>query len=148
MVLASLTNCYLWMWRFVDLNRYDYPYFVYKDDATALGWLGEHTPSDAIILSSYEVGRYVPGMTGRRAFLAHWAQTVGFYDKRDRVSRFFDPRTGDTERLSTLRTFGVDYIIHGPAERALGEYDPSQSSLFSVAFSLPRVTIYRVRDGQ
>lgn len=146
--LVSLTNCYLWMWRFVDLNRYDYPYFLYKDDAIALEWLEDHTPSDAIVLSSYEVGRYVPGMAGRRAFLAHWAQTVGFYDKRDRVSRFFDARTGDTERLSTLRTFGVDYIFHGPAERALGEYDPSQSSLFSVAFSLPRVTIYRVRDNQ
>jgi len=142
--LISLTNGYLWMWRFLDLNRHNYPYFLHKDDAVALEWLEEHTSPDAIVLSSYEVGRYVPGLTGRRAFLAHWAQTVGFYDKRDRVARFFDAQTDDMERLATLQAFGVDYVFHGPAERALGQYDPSESPLFSIAFPSPQVTIYHV----
>jgi hypothetical protein len=146
--LISLTNGYLWMWRFVDLGRHSYPYFLHKDDAIALEWLGKHTPPDTIVLSSYEIGRYVPGLTGRRAFLAHWAQTVGFYDKRDRVSRFFDAQTDDAERLATLQAFGVDYVFHGPAERALGEYDPSRSPLFSVALSRPEVTVYQVNTDQ
>lgn len=144
LVLILLTNGYLWAWRFLDLSRHNYPYFLHTDEVAALEWLEEHTPSHAIVLSSYDVGRYVPGLSGRRAFLAHWAQTVNFYDKRNRVARFFDAQVDDTERLATLQVFGVDYVFHGPAERALGQYDPSTFSPLNVAFSSPQVTIYHV----
>jgi hypothetical protein len=143
-VVILLTNLYLWIWRFVDLNRYDYPYYLYHDEITAMEWLAEHSPPDAIILSSLDTGQYVPALSGRCAFLAHWAQTLNFYDKRERVERFFDARVDDADRLETLQTFGVDYVLHGPAERALGQYNSGESSLFSEAFSNPQVTIYRV----
>jgi uncharacterized membrane protein len=143
-VLILLTNLYLWMWRFVDLNRYDYPYYLYRDEMAAMEWLADHSPLEAIVLSSYDTGRYVPALSGRRAFLAHWAQTLNFYDKRTRVERFFDAGVDDAERLETLQTFGVDYVLCGPAEQALGQYNPGDSPLFSATFSSPRVTIYRV----
>jgi len=148
LVLISLTNVYLWMWRFLDLNRHNYPYFLYGDEVAALEWLEEHTPSNAIVLSAYDTGRYVPGISGRSAFLAHWAQTVNFFDKRDRVTRFFDAQVDDQKRLETLRTFGVDYVLYGPAERALGQYNPGDSPLFSAAFSSPQVTIFRVNTEE
>lgn len=138
------TNVYLWAWRLVDLNRRDYPYYLYQDEVEAMEWIGEHTPPGAVVLGSLDTGQYVPALTGRRAFLAHWAQTVGFYDKRERVARFFDAQADDATRLATLQAFEVDYVFHGPAERALGGYDPAQSSLFSVAFSNDRVTVYQV----
>jgi hypothetical protein len=148
LALISLTNVYLWSWRFLDLGRHDYPYFLHRDEMAALEWLEEHTPSDAIVLSSYDVGRYVPGLSGRPAFLAHWAQTVGFYDKQDRVARFFDARVDEAERLETLQTFDVGYVFYGPAEGALGAYDPSSCPQCSVAFSSPQVTVFRVNTDQ
>jgi uncharacterized membrane protein len=78
--------------------------------------------------------------------LAHWAQTVDFYDKQERVARFFDAAAPDEERAATLRAFGVDYVWHGPAERALGDYDPGSASWLELAFSAPEVDIYRVRE--
>jgi hypothetical protein len=148
MVLILLTNLYLWMWRFVDLNRYRYPYYLYRDEVAAMEWLADHSPPDAIVLSSYDTGRYMPALGERRAFLAHWAQTLNFYDKRERVERFFDARVGDAERLETLQIFGVDYVLYGPAERALGQYDPGDSPFFSAAFSNPQVKIYRVNTEE
>ncbi len=148
LVLISLTNVYLWMWRFLDLNRHNYPYFLHSDDVAALEWLEEHTPSSAVVLSAYDTGRYVPGLSGRTAFLAHWAQTVNFFDKRDRVTRFFDAQVDDEERLETVQTFGVDYVLYGPAERALGQYNPADSPLFSATFSSPQVTIYGVNTEE
>ena len=151
LVLNLPTNAYLWTWRLLELNDHDYPYFLHEDEFAGLEWLEANTSPEAIVLSSYDVGRYVPGISGRRAFLAHWAQTVHFYDKRDRVASFFDPHTDDEERLETLQTFGVDYVFFGPAERALGAYgalgayDPSESPMLSVASSSPLVTIYRVK---
>jgi uncharacterized membrane protein len=146
-VLAVLpTNIYLWAWRFVDLNRHDYPYYLYRDEVAAMEWLAERAPADAVVLSSLETGQYLPASGGQRAFLAHWAQTVRFYDKSSRVARFFDVQTEDMERLETLQAFGVDYVFYGPAERVLGEYDPSTSSLFELVFSSSRVKVYRVED--
>ena len=147
-VLAILpTNIYLWTWRFVDLNRHDYPYYLYRDEVAAMRWLAQHTSADAVVLSSLDAGQYLPALSGRRAFLAHWTQTVGFFDKQERVARFFDARVDDSERLATLRTFGVDYVFYGPAERALGEYNLPESPLFSVAFSSPQVTVFRVNGA-
>lgn len=144
LLLVIPTNLYLWAWRFVDLNRHDYPYYLYCDEVAAIEWLAEHAPSDAIVLSSLDTGQYVPALSGKRAFLAHWAQTVDFYGKQKQVARFFDAGVDDAERLETLRTFGVDYVLYGPAEQALGQYNPGDSPFFSATFSSPRVTIHRV----
>ncbi len=146
-VLAILpTNIYLWAWRFLDLARHDYPYYLHRNDVAALVWLRESTSPDDIVLSSLAIGQYVPALSGNTAFLAHWAQTVGFYDKQNRVARFFDAATPDEERAATVRTFSVDYVFHGPAEHALGDYDPATAPWLTRAFSLPKVDVYAVES--
>jgi len=148
-VLAVLpTNVYLWTWRFVDLARHDYPFYLYQDEVAALEWLRGHTRPDDVALASLTVGQYVPAVSGNTAFLAHWAQTVDFYDKAERVARFFDAAVPDTERVETLRTFGVDYVLYGPAERALGDYDPANASWLVLAFSAPQVDVYHVQGDR
>lgn len=144
-ILAVLpTNLYLWTWRFVDLRRHNYPYYLYKDEVAALDWLSANSDSEDIVLSSLTIGQYIPAFSGNTAFLAHWAQTLDFYDKGERVARFFDAEVDDAERLETIQSFGVDYVFYGPAEQALGEYDPVTSPLFNVVFSTPQVQVYRV----
>ncbi len=147
-LIASLTNLYLFAWRFVDLARHDYPYYLYHDEVAALKWLDKNTEPEDIVLSSLTVGQYIPFLSGNTAFLGHWASTVDFYGKRDRVSRFFEAATPEDERAKTLHTFGVDYVFQGPAERALGGYDPTSSPWMALAFSAPQVDVYRVRHDK
>jgi uncharacterized membrane protein len=148
-VVAVLpTNLYLWAWRFLDLARHDYPYYLHQDDVAALDWLREHTSPDNIVLSSLTVGQYVPAISGNTAFLAHWAQTVNFYDKQKRVARFFDDTTPDQERAETVHAFGVDYVFHGPAERTLGNYDPVTTPWLTLTFSTPQVGVYAVKSDE
>jgi len=147
LVLAVLpTNLYLWTWRFVDLARHDYPYYLSRDEVAALDWLREHTSPDDVVLSSITVGQYVPALSGNTAFLAHWAQTVDFYEKSERVERFFDPVVAEDERVETLRTLGVTYVFYGPAERAMGGYDPAESSSLVEVYTSPEVKLYAVRE--
>jgi hypothetical protein len=139
------TNLYLLAWRFVDLARHDYPYYLYRDDVAALDWLRQNASPDDVVLSSLTVGQYLPAISGSKAFLAHWAQTVSFFDKRDRVARFFDAATSAEERVETLQTFGADYVFHGPAERNLGDYNPAATPWLTRAFSSSQVNVYSVR---
>ncbi len=137
-------NGYIFLWRFLDLHRYNYPYFLHQAEYDAMRWLDENAPQDAIVLSAYEPGRYIPGISGRSAFLSHWAQTVDFYAKRDFVRDFFQPETPDTRRREVLAQFGVDFVLYGPAERALGAYDPAQSPWTYPVFEQDGVWVYGV----
>jgi len=144
-LLFAFTNIYLILWRFVDLNRYNYPYFLYKDEVSAMHWLEENTPPDSIILSSYATGRYIPGISGQIAFLSHWAQTVDFFQKRNLVDQFFSANATEEERNQILSNYSIDYIIYGPAEQQLGDFDPSTDNSIKLIFSLtPQVLIYKV----
>lgn len=145
-LIAVPTNVYIFLWRFVDLARHDYPYYLYRDEVAALNWLKKNTDPEDVVLSSYTVGHYIPAISGNKAFLAHWAQTVDFYDKRGRVSHFFNPSILDDERVETLSKFGVDYVYHGPGERKIGSYNPKTAPWLALVFSLPLVDIYRIKD--
>jgi len=72
--------------------------------------------------------------------------TLDFNRKRAMVDAFFDPRATDAEREALIREYGVRYVLYGPTERALGEYDPGKSSLFAEVFSSPRVKLYAVQE--
>ncbi|MBI1878322.1 MAG: hypothetical protein HYR94_08875 [Chloroflexi bacterium] len=145
---VMLTNIYLWLWRFVDLARYDYPYYLHKDEIMALEWLEANTEADSVILSSLTLGQFIPAFTNRPAFLAHWAQTVDFFGKSKMVEEFFAADSTDTQRQQTLEQYSVDYIIQGPVERSLGSYDLQTAPFLEQVYTSPEVEIYRVQREQ
>ncbi len=138
------TNLYLFSWRFVELARHTYPFYLEKDYVRALDWLAANTRPEQIVLSSLTVGQYIPAVSSNTAFLAHWANTVNFYDKEERVSQFFDAAAPDAQRIQTVSTFQVDYIVAGPAERELGSYAPGHAGWLKPVFETPSVTVYQV----
>jgi hypothetical protein len=139
---SALTNVYLFGWRFFDLSRYDYPYFLYQDEIAALRWLEENAGGDAVVLSSLAVGQYIPAETGAHAFLAHWAQTVDYYGKEAAVARFFASDAPEPVRAQIITDFGVDYIFHGPAERTVGSVELDDNPNYDRVFASGDVAIY------
>jgi hypothetical protein len=100
---------------------------------------------DDVVLASLDIGQFVPALTGARSFLGHWAQTLDFYGKTDQVRGFFNGATSDADREALLRDFGVDYVIYGPQEAALGNYDPASASFLDEVFADDSVRVYAVR---
>ncbi|MCS6939257.1 MAG: hypothetical protein NZM94_08300, partial [Roseiflexus sp.] len=138
------TNLYLYAWRFVDLSRYTYPYYLSRAELKAMIWLATQAPPDSVVLSSLTLGQYVPALTGQRAFLAHWAQTVDYYGKEQKVLEFFDTATSEARRRAILEEYGVNYVIVGPAERALSAYEPVPSTWQVPMHTSGGVTVYQV----
>ncbi len=145
-LLAILpTNVYLWSWRFVDLQRHDYPYYLYQDDLTALKWIEKNASPDDVVLSSLTIGQYLPAMTGTHAYLAHWAETLDFFGKSANVTQFYSSGTSDLEREQILRAGNVKYVFYGPAERALGSASPDSMPYLKKVFSQGRDAVYLVQ---
>ncbi|MBI5302400.1 MAG: hypothetical protein HY868_09695 [Chloroflexi bacterium] len=144
-VFVAPTSFYFIGQRVLDLSRHQLPYFLTRDQMDALDWLNQNASPDSIVLSSYEVGHWIPGMTGTRAYLAHWAMTLRFFDKRAKVEQFFDPTTTDLVRRDTLDQFGVRYVLWSDAERALGAWNPDRAIFLEPVWVSPRAVIYRVK---
>jgi hypothetical protein len=147
LVTVSLTNLYLLSWRVLDLSRHRYPFYLHNDDVSAMTWLERNTPPDEVVLSSFMIGHYLPGLTGDRSFLGNAVMTMDFYRKREMVKTFFNSRTTDKQRLAILHGHNVRYVFFGPAERVLGDYDPVESPLFKRVFFSKDTYIYAMVSG-
>jgi hypothetical protein len=144
LVLVVLpANLYLLSWRFIDLGRHDYPYYIHKDEHAALQWLEANSRPSEVVLSSLTIGQHIPGVSGNKALLAHWAQSLDFYEKRRLVSSFYSETASDSERIDILSRFQVQYVFHGSEERLSG-YRPGESTFLEKAFTSPVADIYRV----
>jgi uncharacterized membrane protein len=148
LLVASVlpTSLYLVSWRFTDLARHDYPYYLTRADVNGLEWLEVNSQPSDVVLSSLTIGQYVPYVAGDHAFLAHWAETLDYFHKRALVAQFFDPTFSDADRVGMLRKYNVRYVFYSQSERELGSYDLDRASYLRKVFSVPGATIYKVDD--
>jgi hypothetical protein len=102
-------------------NWWDYPR---RDVALAARRLRE-LPEEAVVLAAIETGGLIPGLSGRRTFVGHWAETVRSEEKIEELYRFFSAGAAGEERLAFLRRRGITHLFLGPAERRLGPFDPA-----------------------
>lgn len=139
------TNIYLWAWRFVDLARHDYPYYLSKEDLNALLWLENNIQAEDVVLSSITLGQYIPVMTGGHAFLAHWAQTLDYFEKERIVQTFFASTTSEAWRQEILHQYSVDYIYYGSVEQEIGSFVSEEKvDYLRPVLDGSEVTVYRV----
>lgn len=137
-----LTNLYLTSWRIVDLRRGDYPYYLSSSDVAVLEQLPEVVEPGDVVLSSPEVGVFVPVYSDARPFVAHWAQTLDFLDRRLAARWFYHSATSNSDRERMLLENDIDYVIAGPAEAQLSGVDQTPDlSLQSVMAG--KTTLYR-----
>lgn len=119
------------------------PIFHSASEVAALDWLDAHAPPDALVLSAYETGNTLPARADVRAFLGLGPETVDLPRKRALVAEFY--RSGQPD---VLWAYGVRYVIAGPRERALGNFDLDTAPFLERVYTQDDYTIYRVvADG-
>jgi len=98
--------------------------FLSANERDALAWLAEHGEG-AIILSAEQTGNHIPAFSNATPVLGHPIETLSVEQKRADVARFYTTDASPAERQATLAHYGVNYVWFGPAERALGSFDPA-----------------------
>lgn len=142
LLLVTGTNMYLFAWRFLDLRRHEAPYYLHRDESDALSWLAAHASSTDVVLAREDVGRFVPNYGRSRSFLAHWAMTNRYFERRDLVARFFDSAAADAAwRTDMLAENQVTYVIESGSAEVSVLRDSGRS--FELVFNRPDARIYR-----
>ena len=118
--------------------------FYRSEEVEAVDWLKDNTERTDTVLASYKIGRYIPARAGNRVFMGHIIETVEVEYKKQLAEVFFQDSTTDDFRRDLLTEYGIDYIFHGPAERQVGQFDPSTAPYLTSVYDEPSVAIYRV----
>lgn len=142
---ASLTNVYLYVWRFTELRHRDTPYFLHIDESNTLDWLSVHTTENDVLLAPESIGRFVPNMGHTRSYLAHWAMTNRYFERRDNVQRFFAADTDNGWREALLRREGVTMVLDTSFAQTSAASALDQAPWLELVRSTPTVRVYRVR---
>lgn len=143
-ILISPTSFY-WLYKInanvspdIEVDDYEVPYYLDKDELEALYWLNENTKSEDVVLSDYGIGNYIPRMSGNSVFLGHWAQTINFEQRKKDVEQFYSG--SDDFRKNILDNHNINYVYYGIEEKELGSFD---QDFMDLVFQNEKVTIYQ-----
>jgi len=89
----------------------------------AMRWLETETDRTDLVLAGYEIGNYLPRVSGNPVFIGYYQLTRENAAKRAVVNRVFSGETAAEERASLLAKHGIRYLFYGPRERRLGAYE-------------------------
>jgi hypothetical protein len=129
LVLVSFqatTPYYVWRNEWHRLRRVEYPSWLPAPLLRVFRHLAAAPGEEAVVVSSYETGNFIPHYTAKRCLVGHYALTIDAKAREADTLRFFTENPADDPwRREALAHWRARYVVLGPYERALGGFDPS-----------------------
>ena len=119
-LLSLPTNLIILLAAQSGIDSRDSKIFLTKGESRALSWIEANTDRDALILSSPEMGLFIPAYTGRRVIYGHPFETAYAQLEEEVVLGFYQGRAPEEDRTAFLQDREIDVLFYGPRERAIG----------------------------
>lgn len=145
--ISSLTNVYILSMDISAFSRGVFPCYLEKDSVDAFAWLNWNSSPSSVVLSSYEIGNFIPAYSRNKVYIGHWAQTKEFNEKGRLTLSFFNSSVSEDWRNRFLMENHINYVFYGPFERGIGNASLFSANLREV-YKNPSVTIYEVLNGK
>jgi hypothetical protein len=158
LVTYPSNGCFVWMtmrdavedgnaWRLHATN--EPPLYLPKDEVAAIRWLRANTSPEDRVLSSFQIGSYIPAWSGNRVLWGHWAETTDLSEAGRIAAGFFNSRIPMSIRELLLPASKCDYVYFGPYERGLANaheelFDPAKMPALKLVYHGGEVEIFRV----
>jgi len=124
----------------IDNGRGNDPYavnnYIYPKEHEALLWLKDNSEPGSIVISTYNIGNYIPSYMNQRVYLGHWAQTIDFEQKTIDIENYFKGINNITLQKPAYVWYGVDEKILNP------DFSLSNSEKI---FENSKVTLYKLK---
>lgn len=128
----------------VAASRPAQPLFRPADEVAVMQVLAKDAPPGSVTLAAFETGNVLPAWAPVRVVIGHGPESVSLAELKPRVAAFYDSATSDHERRALLDEFGVRYVFWGPAERALGDWDPAVADDLQLLTSQGGYQVYQL----
>ena len=144
--LAFPATLLLWLGGLSSTARPGLPLFRPADEVRAFEWLADNAEPGAVTLAAYPTGNALPAWAPLRVAAGLGPESVGLVDLLPQVSAFYSLGAEPAWRRERLREWGVQYVFWGPAERALGGWNPAQAAELEPVYRQGETTIFAVRN--
>jgi hypothetical protein len=145
-IVALMTPTYVLMLFWHIMAAATPPSMFFEDGSlvAAANWLNQNATYDDGVLASYPSSTILPSRAGVRVLLGHPSETVSVVDRRAEVAQFFQSATSDQWRRDLLNRFRLDYVLVGPSEKHLGDFDPTRATYLKEVFAANDTRVYQV----
>jgi hypothetical protein len=110
----------------------------------AYRWMGQHLPTDALVLAGPRAGNRIPAFAALRVIYGHPFETIHSDQALERVQMLLAWEGEAQEGLAQLHQLGVGYVFYGPEESTMGK--PSWLALLNPLFRREGVIVYEVPE--
>jgi hypothetical protein len=119
------------------------PAFRPQAEAEAFSRLAQLAEPSAVVLASFETGNILPAWAPVTVVAGHGPETAGLAELLPRIGSFYQPSATDDDRMALIVDERIDYVIHGPRERALGNWNPREWVCLELLASQGEYDIYK-----
>lgn len=118
-IISIITNLLLLAGGMNAASNRDHLLYLSKDEYNVLAWMSDHTPSHSVILSSPEMGGFIPAWSGRNVVYGHPYESVHAEDVKNQVELFFSGQMDLTQIDQFISDNQIEFIFFGPRELAI-----------------------------
>jgi hypothetical protein len=124
------------------------PAFLPAKEVQAFETLANLATSGPVVLAAYSTGNALPAWAPVRVVIGHGPESSNLADLQGKVRAFYTTSMPEKQRLELLHAMDVAYIIWGPNERALGDWDPARAAYLWLVIRESEYAVYEVLPGQ
>ncbi len=114
--------------------RHAPPVFLPQAEVAAFQALRAQAASGDGVLAAYATGNALPAWAPVRVIAGLGPESPHLEAQEAALRRFFSPDASDAWRRTFLRENGLRWVFWGPAERALGGWDPHQAGFLCLRY--------------
>ncbi len=120
------------------------PAFHPADEVAAFSWLAQNAQAGQAALSAFDTGNVLPAYAPLVSYIGHGPETVFLAAKQPRVAAFFQSATPEADRRALLADGRIAYVVVGPHEHALGDFNPAAAPYLRLRFEAGVYSVYEV----
>jgi hypothetical protein len=122
------------------------PAFRPGSEVAMFEYLRNHSVKNQVVISSYETANALPAWAPLRVILGHGPESVQHDLLGQRVHAFFTDSGSEDERKALIHENDINYVIWGPAERKVGDWDPRQVAYLELIIQIDQYYLFRVTN--
>lgn len=143
---ASFTNILIYKINLFTIQKKEYPSYLSEEIKEGFDWLKQNTSPQEAVLSSFEIGNFIPRYSGNKVFLGHWAQTIFVKEKERLVKKFFSGEINEEQIKNLFKTHKIKYIFYSDFEKKFGSLDLNKFG--QEVFKNNSVSIFKINLGE
>jgi len=142
--LALLPNVLFWGGLFRLASTPQQPIFLPRAEVAAFQALGQVAHSGDGVLAAYTTGNALPAWVPVRVIAGLGPESPGLETQQQNLRRFFSASASDAWRLSFLEQHRLRWVFWGPAERALGPWEPAHAAFLCARYQADGYAFFEV----